>query len=416
MSMQGEILIIGGGVIGVSTAYYLTKQNLDVAILEKNTICSGASYGNAGLVTCQNLIPTAAPGVVKQAAHWLFAADSPFYIKPRLDFDLLHWLLQFSAACRRKPMLRTISVLNEMKQIGSELFDELTSNQSLACGYQKNGRLFLYRDKTNFEKGIETTKFLRQYGINARVLDQNAVREKEPNLTSSVIGGIYYAGYAHLIPDRFVHGLAGLVAELGGSIKTGTEVIGFETSGRRISTVITTRGEFHPEQVVLTAGACSPVVGRELGLKIPIQPGKGYSITVKRPETSSRFPMALADDKIAVTPMGDKLRFSSTLELVGYDLSINRRRIAATRRAVNQYLTGMSKLELIELWSGLRPNTPDTLPLIGRSRSFDNLILATGHDVLGMTHSLITGTLVSQIIANEKPIIDLSPFRPERFG
>ncbi|PCI21759.1 MAG: FAD-dependent oxidoreductase [SAR324 cluster bacterium] len=416
MKNQQEIIVIGGGVIGVSVAHYLRKTNRSVTLLEKGDICSGASHGNAGLFSCENPIPMAAPGVIKDAIGWMFDKDSPFSIKPRLDLDLLRWLLQFNSACRTKPMLKAISIFQEMKRIGDALIEELTASHNIDCGMEKKGRLILYRDAANFEKGVKSIEFLKQFGINVQVLDKEAVRKKEPNLTAAVVGGLYYSEYIHVIPGQFVHGLADVVEQQGGTLKTNTEVIGFETKNKRISKVITNRGDFYADQVILAAGAWSPIVARDLGIKVPIQPAKGYSITVKRPETCPGLPLSLADDKVAVTPMGDSLRFSSTLELAGYDLSINRRRIASTRRAVNAYLPGMENLELIELWSGLRPNTPDTLPLIGRSESFDNLIMATGHDVLGMTHALITGKIVSQIVANEAPVVDISPFRPERFN
>ena len=231
----------------------------------------------------------------------------------------------------------------------------------------------------------------------------------------SVVGGIYYPDYEHVLPERYVNGMARMAENKGARLKTETEVIGFETAGKRIASVVTTRGNFSPDQIVLAAGSWSPVVARDLGLRIPIQPAKGYSITVKRSPGCSEIPLSLADHKIAVTPMGEQLRFSSNLELVGYDSSINRRRIAATRRAVKLYLSGTDDLELIQIWSGFRPNTPDTMPIIERNQVYDNLILATGHDILGMTHSLITGKLVCEIIDGKKPSVDLEPFRLGRF-
>jgi len=209
--------------------------------------------------------------------------------------------------------------------------------------------------------------------------------------------------------------MARIAEDRGAVIKKETEVIGFKTAGNRIAKVVTSRGDFSPDQVVLAAGSWSPVIAKDLGLRLPIQPAKGYSITVKRTRSCSEIPLSLADHKVAVTPMGEQLRISSSLELVGYDASINRQRITATRRAVNLYLSGIDELELIQIWSGFRPNTPDTLPIIERNDTYANLILATGHDMLGMTHSLITGKLVSEIIAGKKPSVDLNPFRLSRF-
>jgi D-amino-acid dehydrogenase len=415
MNQHKDILIIGGGVIGVCIAYYLTAEQHDVTLVEKNHICSGSSHGNAGLISCANPIPMAEPGVIKKGLRWLLDAEGPFYIKPRLDLDLLRWVLGFRAACKETQMHRTIDVTLAMRRVSKQLSAELTAEDKLYFGWQNKGRLLVYQKEDSLKDGIKTLNFLGQYGVNGKILDAQGVRELDPNIQPSVVGGIYYPDYEHVLPETYVNGIARIAEKRGASLKTETEVIGFETAGKRITSVVTTRGNFSPDQIVLAAGSWSPVVARDLGLRIPIQPAKGYSITVKRSPGCSEIPLSLADHKIAVTPMGEQLRFSSNLELVGYDSSINRRRIAGTRRAVKLYLSGTDDLELIQIWSGFRPNTPDTMPIIERNQAYDNLILATGHDMLGMTHSLITGKLVSEIIDGKKPSVDLEPFRLGRF-
>jgi len=415
MNQRNEIIVIGGGVIGVCIAYYLAAEKYDVTLVEKNQICSGSSHGNAGLISCANPIPMAEPGVIKKGLRWMLDAEGPFYIKPRLDLELLRWVLGFRAACKEKQMHRTIDVTLAMRKISKQLSAELTTEDKLSFGWQNKGRMLVYQKEDSLKDGVETLNFLAQYGVSGKILDGQGVREMDPNLQSSVVGGIYYPDYEHVLPERYVNGMAHLAENRGAALKTETEVIGFETAGKRITRVVTTRGDFHPDQVVLAAGSWSPVVVKDLGLKIPIQPAKGYSITVKRTPGCSIIPLSLADHKVAVTPMGEQLRFSSNLELVGYDASINRRRIAAARRAVNRYLAGIDELELIQIWSGFRPNTPDTMPIIERNQTYDNLVLATGHDMLGMTHSLITGKLVSEIIDGKKPSVDLEPFRLGRF-
>ncbi len=415
MNQRKEILIVGGGVIGVCIAYYLSAENYDVILVEKNQLCSGSSYGNAGLISCANPIPMAEPGVIKKGLRWMLDAEGPFYIKPRLDPALLRWVLGFRAACREKPMRRAIDVTLAMGRISKQLSAELSAEDKLSFGWQKKGRMLVYQNNDSLKDGIETLNFLNPYGVVGEILDSDGARERDPNLRPSVVGGIYYPDYEHVLPERYVKGMARMAEERGAAIKTDTEVIGFETAAKRVAKVVTTRGDFKPDQIVLAAGSWSPVIAKELGLRVPIQPAKGYSISVKRTSGCSTIPLSLADHKVAVTPMGEQLRFSSNLELVGYDPSINRRRIAATRRAVNRYLAGIDELKLIQIWSGFRPNTPDTLPIIERNQNYANLILATGHDMLGMTHSLITGKLVSEIVGGRKPSVDLEPFRLGRF-
>ncbi len=415
MNQQEGILIIGGGVIGVASAYYLAGQGRPVTLIEKEDICAGSSHGNAGLIANGLAIPMAAPGVLRQGLKWLLDAESPFYIKPRLNLDLMRWLWQFRGACNEKKMRQSIAVLLSLGQASFDLFDDLLDKEKLEFGYERKGRLILFTSEAAFEKAVPDTVLLREYGVDSTLLDADGARQIEPNVQPAVTHGIYAADYGHVIPDRFVHELARVAKERGVNFKTGTAVLGFETTGRQISSLITSQGVFTPNQVVLAAGAWSPVIARHLKLRIPIQPAKGYSVTYKRPLASPRLPLSLSERKIAVTPMGDRLRFTSTLELAGYDPSINQWRLAAIRRAIHEYLPGMEELEQTAVWSGYRPATPDDLPIIGRSEAFENLILATGHGTLGMTQGLITGKLVSQIIGEERPSIDLAPLRVERF-
>lgn len=415
MNRQKEIVVIGGGIIGVSTAYYLAGQGASVTLVEKNDIGAGSSHGNAGLIANGFAIPMAAPGVPLQGLKWLLDASSPFYIKPRLNLDLIAWLWRFRGACNEKAMRRSISILLALGQGSFDLFDELFATEEVDFGYAHKGRLLLFTTESGFARGVANATLLRDYGVDATLLDAAGVRQMEPNVLPGVTHGIYCTDYAHVSPGRFVQEMARLARNRGVVLKTGTAVTGFETADRRISAVTTTDGILTPDQVVLAAGAWSPVIARKLNLKLPIQPAKGYSLTYKRPPTSPRLPLSLSERKIAVTPMGDSLRFTSTLELVGFDPALNQRRLAAIRRGVNEYLPGMEDLEEEIAWSGYRPATPDDLPIIGRSERFENLVLATGHGTLGVTQGLITGKLVSQILAGEPPSMDVTPFRPDRF-
>ncbi len=415
MTKQEDILIIGGGVIGACAAYYLAAQGQSVTLVEKGDICAGSSYGNVGWIANGHAIPLAAPGVLTQGLKWLLDAGSPFYIKPRLDLDLVRWLWQFQAACNKKQMYQAIPVLLALGQSSLALFEELIASEDLEFGYERNGLLHLFNSRHSFEKGIKEAVLLREFGVTSVELDRAGVLQMEPNILPAVTNGIFYDDYAHIIPDRFVKEVARVAERRGARLQTNTEVLDFETSGPRISAVVTTRGTFKPEQVVLAAGAWSSILARHLKFRLPVQPAKGYSITVKRPSTSPNLPLSLTEYKVAVTPMGDMLRFSSTMELAGYDFSINQRRLAATRQGIRAYLPGMNDLELIEIWRGYRPASPDGLPIIGRSNIFENLILATGHGMLGITHGPVTGQLISQIIADEPPAVDLTLLKADRF-
>jgi D-amino-acid dehydrogenase len=416
MHPKTDILIIGGGVIGICAAYFLAKQGNSVTLLERQEISSGASYGNAGLVAFDHAIPTAAPGVLSQGLRWLLDAGSPFYIKPRLDLNLVRWLWQFRGACREKPMRRTIPLELALGQKSFALYEQLHAEHSLDAGYEHNGRVFIYQSEAGLQHGIEDLHILQEYGVEGRILSRDEVLEMEPTATPATVGGLFFPGYAQILPGRFVQQMADIVAEMGVHIHTHTEVIGFTKSDRNIQSVLTTRGEWQADKVVLAAGVWSVPLARMLGVNLLIQAAKGYSITAKRPEPGPRQPLSLGEAKVAVTPMAEFLRFSSTLELAQLDDRINQRRVDATRRALYTYLPGIGEVEELELWRGFRPMTPDSLPIIGQPKAVSNLIVATGHGMLGLTQGPITGKLVAQIVAGDPPDIDIAFFSPDRFG
>lgn len=415
-ALHKDVLIIGGGVIGICAAYYLAKRGRDVILLEAGEICAGASYGNAGFILYSHIIPLAAPGVLGQGLKWLFDSTSPFYIKPRISLELASWLWRFRGACTDKKMRRSMGLLSGLTRESKRLYRELAGLENLGSGYEEKGHLTLYNTAKGFEGARKEAELMDDFGIETRLLDPAQVCAMAPTVRPDIIGGLYFPEDAHLIPDEFVTGLAEIVQGMGVDIRTSTEVLGFEVNAGRIRTVKSTRGNFRADEVILACGAWSPKLTRDLRLPLPIQSAKGYSVTYKRPETNVPLPMLLKEAAVAVTPMGEMLRFAGTLELAGLDLAINQRRIDAFLGNVGGYLAVPEDLELIEIWRGLRPCTPDGLPVIGRCKAFTNLILATGHATIGMGLGPVTGKLVSQIIDHEQTDVDIGELGVERFG
>jgi len=409
-------LVIGGGVIGVCAAYYLAREGWAVTLLEKGEICSGSSYGNAGLVVPSHSVPLAAPGVWQKGLRWMLDPESPFYIRPRLDWELIRWLWRFRGACTETHVARALPLLRDLGYASLALYRDLAKLEGLDFGFQENGVLAVYQTETGFAEGRHEAELLAEAGIGVRVLDPTAARRVEPCLGPDLAGAVLFEPDAQLVPDRFVIGLARLVERMGVDVRRWTEVLGFRTEDRRVAAVETTRGDLEAGEVVLAAGAWSPGVARDLGLRLPVQPAKGYSVTCRRPVHGPRLPLLLGEARMAVTPMADTLRLAGTLELAGLDLSINRRRVAAVVRAAGRFLPGAERLPVVEIWRGLRPCTPDGLPVVGRPPGFDNVILATGHAMIGMSLGPITGKLVAQLAAGESSPIDVGPLRPERFG
>jgi D-amino-acid dehydrogenase len=415
--MSGRsVVVIGGGVIGVSSAYYLARDGWEVTLLDKGEVCAGSSYGNAGLICPSHVTPLAAPGVWWQGVKWMLDAESPFYIKPRPSVELARWLWRFRAACTPAQLRQAMPLLRRLSVESLELYREFAEKGGFDFGFRQSGSMTVFFTPEGLAHGREEARLLREVGAVVEVLDGPAARSAEPALRPGVVGALFCREDALLVPDRFVKGLARLAESHGIRVVTGTEAIGFRTSGDRITSVETTRGVLPADTIVLAAGAWSPEVGRALGLRVPIQPAKGYSLTYRRPARAPTIPLLPAEGRFSVTPMGEFLRFGGTLELAGMDVSINRRRVEALRRKGLDCIEGTGDLELLEIWRGLRPCTPDGLPLVGRSRRFGNLVLAAGHAMVGMSLGPVTGKIVARLAANDVPPADLHLLDPDRFG
>jgi D-amino-acid dehydrogenase len=413
MDSQYDVAIIGSGVIGVCSAYYLAQKGLKVLIIEKGEIASGCSYGNGGLIVPSHAIPLASPGTLGNGLRWMLDSESPFYIKPRLNMDLFNWLIRFALASRYGPMMRALSAMRDLLLASRTLYDELS--QIASFGFEGNGSLQVFLTKSGLKGGVEEARLLEKFDIPIQVMNASDVCNLEPALLPGVVGGVYYPRDAHIDPFRFVRGLAEKVRELGAEILTGTEVVGFETKNEKVVRVKTTRGDIHPQKVILAAGSWSPEIARTLKMNIPIQAAKGYSITFEKPARSPKISLLFGEAGVVVNPLGDALRVAGTLELAGMDFSINMRRVAAIRKGAEQYLPGLNQARVIEIWRGLRPCTPDGLPIISRSDSFGNLFIAAGHAMLGMSLGPVTGKLVSQLVNEEMTDFNLVPFRLNRF-
>lgn len=415
MSERVDVLIIGGGVIGVCSAYYLLKQGASVTVLEQDEICSGSSWGNGGWLVPSHGMPLARPGAVMRGLRWMFNPESPFYIKPRLDMELLRWFWRFRAAANVARAQYAARVSVEFSLVSSKLYEELIDETALECYYEQKGLIELYHTEAGLHEGLEEAHYIADFGVDSKTLDADQVLEMEPAIKPGAAGGIYYPGDAHLKPDDLVTGLAAKVEELAGTIHTKTEVTGFDVSNGKISVVRTNRGEFEADQVVLATGAWSSRVVDDLKLNLPIQPAKGYSITFDGAVDPPSTPVMVAEARLGITPLGPQLRFAGTLELSGLNTTIDARRVNAIRRAGDSSLVTDISSATEFIWCGMRPLTPDNLPIIGSVDWISNLVVAAGHSMTGVTQGTSTGKMVSQLVAGEKTLVDPAPFSPMRF-
>jgi len=417
MTIKTDILIIGGGSIGLNCAYYLLKSGRKVTIADSKEIAKGSSSGNAGHIVPSHIVPLAAPGIIGTAMKWMLDPNnSPFGMKISLDPTYLAWLIQFAMACSEANVQRAIPPLNALGQLSSANFARLVADEKFDCHYHQTGLLFLYKTKEAFDGGKHDAETLHQHGLPAEVLDKDAVHQREPAALSDVIGGVHFTGDASLNPARFLQLLSMRVRQLGAEIYENTPVTGFEIGDKKIRSVHTANADYEPEQVVLAAGAWSPNVMRGLNLNIPVQPARGYSLTISATKTMPRQALLLGERRAAVTPMGELLRFTGRLELSNHDTTPNPKHIAGIERAVREYIQLDEKLNVKETWAGLRPTTPDGMPIIGTSPKHHNLILATGHAMLGLSLGPGTGQIVSELVNGQAPAFDIHPLRLERFN
>jgi D-amino-acid dehydrogenase len=413
---KADILIIGGGSIGLNCAYYLLKSGRKVTIVEAKEIAKGSSSGNAGHIVPSHIIPLAAPGIVSTTFKWMLdPKNSPFGMKVSLDPKYISWLLQFTLACNKANVQRAIPPLNSLGQLSAKNFSQLIAEEKFDCHYQEKGLLFLYKTEEAFKGGQHEAELMKKHGIPVDVLNKAALHEREPAARDEVLGGAHFTGDAHLNPALFLKLLADRVRSMGAEIFENTPVTGFDIADRKVRAVKTSAGDFEANEIILAAGAWTPVVARDLRMNIPVQSARGYSLTMSATKVMPRHALILGERRVAVSPMGDLLRFTGRLELSNIDTTVNAKHISGIERAVREYIHLDEKLEIKETWAGLRPTTPDGMPIIGRSPRYRNLILATGHAMLGLSLGPGTGQVVTEIIQGVTPAFDLNPLRAERF-
>jgi len=412
---QSDVLILGGGVIGLACAYYLLEAGRGVTILEQGTAGCGSSHGNCGTLTPSHATPLAMPGVIGPALRAMLHPDAPLRIAPRFDRALWRWLFGFARRCNWRDFRAATLAKAPLLLHSRRLIEELIRKESLACEFEASGTLYVFRDAAELEHSQWLPEALREIDLPIETLDAARVHALEPALKPGVVGGYFNPGDAHLRPNCYVAELARLVRAKGGAIEEGARVESISREGARIANVRTSRGDFAGREVVLALGAWSPMLARQLGLDLPIQPGKGYSITYTRPAICPRIPLVLKERSVCVTAWSSGYRIGSTMEFAGYDTSLNRTRLDALKRGAAEYLYEPEGPEVVEEWYGWRPMTPDDLPMLGRAPGVDNLVLATGHGMLGVSMSAATGLLISELIAGQPPSLDLAPYSITRF-
>jgi D-amino-acid dehydrogenase len=415
---MNSVTIIGGGVSGLFSAYYLQKAGCQVTIIEQGDFSDGCSFGNAGMIVPSHIVPLAQPGMIAKGLRWMLKSTSPFYVKPRLSLDLMRWGMLFWRHSTEEHVQRSIPILRDISLLSKKLFQELAASGEIDFGWHERGLLMLYKNADTEREMVEEAHLANSAGVVAERLNSQQVQALEPHVRVDVRGGVFYPGDAHITPNLLVKNLLTFVKKQGALILENEEVIGIEKKGNKITAVLTTKGKHQTEELIIAAGAWSPILTEKLGISLPLQGGKGYSFLLKNVRNNIQVPAIMLEARATATPMGGDLRFAGTLEVAGTDLTVNMNRVRGIVQGINNYYpeieVQLPKKE--KVWSGLRPCSPDGLPYIGRVEGFDNITIATGHGMMGVSLGPATGKLISEVIKGKSTSMDIQAFNPSRFG
>lgn len=410
-----KVVIIGGGIIGLSTAYYLRKEGYQVTVVDKSNFTKGASYVNAGYITPSHIVSLAAPGMITKGLKWMLNPASPFYVKPRFEFDFLRWGLAFKRSASHEKVERSMKIIKDINIFSRELYQEMKDSGDFKFHYDHNGLLMAYQSEKAGEEEWKVGQKGIELGLKVENLSNEEVQKMQPNANLDVKGAVFYHSDGHMTPHEFMKDMLSYLMKNGVEVLANEEVKDLEFSNKTISKVITDQREILADEFVLATGSWSPLLSKKLGLKLLVQAGKGYRINISR-ETGITLPTILIEAKVAVTPMNGFTRLAGTMEIGGINHNINPIRVNAIANAGARYFKGLkvTEQEKADAQCGLRPVSPDGLPFIGKSTICNNLTIATGHAMMGWSMGPATGKLVTEIISDSKSSLDLNPYKVDR--
>jgi D-amino-acid dehydrogenase len=414
--MAKNIVIIGGGIVGLCSAYYLSKEGHQITVIDKGDITSGASFVNAGYITPSHIIPLASPGMIAKGIKMMFNSASPFYMKPRLDAEFLKWSWYFHKSSTKAKVEKAIPVIKEINLISRELFTDIKNSGDLGeFQLERKGLLMLYKTEASYLHEKEIADRASFLGLEVSELNKTELKKIEPNVNIDAEGAIHYKCDGHTTPTEIMPKMLNYLKSVGVNICINEKALDINTSNGVIKEVITDKNNYHPDEVVLAAGSWSGELSKKLNLKLSLQGGKGYRINVAR-NTGISMPAILMEAKMAVTPMNGFTRFAGTMEFSGNNNVVRKERVLAIANGAHSFYPDLeiNSAETENAKTGLRPVSPDGLPYIGKSASIKNLTIATGHAMMGWSLGPATGKLVSELINDKKTSMNIAAFSPER--
>lgn len=411
-------LIIGGGIVGLFSAYFLQKEGVEVTVIDRTDLQDNCSTGNAGMIVPSHIIPLAAPGMVTKGIAWMFSSKSPFYIHPRLDYKLLQWCLLFFRSANEKHVAKAIPYLKNLSLLSKALYlDFKAEHPEAALALQEKGLMMAYQTEGVEKEEIEFAHLARKYGLEAEILTPEDIRKVEPNLELKARGAVLFPGDAHLDPGALYGFLKKYLEEKGVQFLSKTQVLGFEKSGSKIEAVLTDQGKIEAEKIVLCGGSWSGELAKQLGFTLPMMGGKGYSF-IQKNQPEIKQATILTEQKVAVSPYGETVRFGGTLEIAGTNQKVDMRRVQGIFESINRYYPSFEAKfpEENQIWKGLRPCSPDGLPYIGFAPTYSNVLVGSGHSMMGISLAPATGKLLAELHQQKDTTMEIAGFEVGRFA
>lgn len=413
-----KAIIIGGGVIGLCSAYYLRSSGWDVTVLDNSQEKINCSYGNLGMIVPSHFVPLASPGIVAQGLRWMLNSKSPFFVKPTLDFDLISWGLKFIKNATKENVEKAALPLLHLNLYSKKLYEELAKQPGFDFALEEKGILMYYKTGKVAEEESHLAEKAQKMGVDALVLNKQELQQLEPGMEMDVLGAVHYRCDAHLYPNKLIPQLIQNLQLSGVDVQQNNPVKQIISEKGKIKKVICSKEEYEGDIFILANGAWLPQLAKTLRLKIPLMAGRGYTFTHENPQKKLNIPAILCEARVAITPMNGYMRYGGTMEVGAPNNKINLKRVEGIVESILQYFPG-SKLNMPEekdVWYGFRPCSPDGLPYIGISSAMKNLFIAGGHSMMGLSLGPATGKIIADLANGQAPDVDISFFSPDRYS
>lgn len=415
-----KVVIIGGGIIGLSSAYYLQQSGHEVTVLDQTDMTNNCSYGNAGYVCPSHFIPLATPGIVKQGLKWMLDSRSPFYVQPRLSWSLIDWGLKFMRSATPEKVERAAVPLRDIALISKKMYEEWARLPQFQFAYEEKGLLEIFQTQSGGDHAKHALEKAHELGLTDTVLlNKEQLQELEPRARINALGAVHFQCDAHLYPNKLMQQLLTDLKQKGVRLQGNEAVTGFENHGGQITLVKTAKDNYEADAVVIASGSWSREVAAKMNVNIPLVGGRGYSVTLEDSPYKINHPAVLIEGRVALTPMdGNKIRFGGTMEITSTNTPPRMSRVEGVLRAVETFFPDFKvpMPSIDKVWYGYRPCSADGLPYIGRTQKWPNVVMATGHAMVGLSLGAGTGKLVSEILNEEELSMNMTPFNPDRFN